>query len=474
MALIPTALRCAALALALSLLAATPAAAEPGLADLVEKLLPGVVTISVIKPPAERVAAAHSGIPPEILHRFFPQMPDGAPDAPPEPTRSLGSGFVIDGQGLIVTNNHVIEGGETITVTLADRTELAAHLVGSDPASDLALLKIEPKHPLASLAWGDSDKARIGETVIAIGNPFGLGGTVTAGILSARARDIGSGPYDDFLQTDAPINRGNSGGPLINLAGEVIGINTAIFSPPGQGGGSVGIAFAIPSAQARPLVEQLTHSGKVRRGAIGVGIEDVTEEIAESLGLASAHGALVTRAEGPAARAHIQPGDIILAFDGKPVSDAARLPRLVAATPIASSVPVDLWRRGGLLTVAVTIAELAAEQAASKAEAPQEEIGLPELGLSLAMITPELRDQFGLEDDAEGVVVTEVEDDSDAAEQGVRPGDVIRAVAMEEVTSLAEVTAQIDKARAAGENTVLLLVEEDGEMSFVDLMLSSR
>src|SRR6185437_6712356 len=351
------------------------------------------------------------------------------------------------------TNNHVVAGAEEINVILADDTVLKAQIVGRDTVTDLALLKVEPKQPLPEVKWGDSNQARVGDWVLAVGNPFGLGGSVTAGIVSARARDIHAGPYDDFLQTDAPINRGNSGGPLVNLAGEVIGINTAIYSP---SGGSIGIGFAIPSSLARPVIEQLQKNGKVERGWVGVRIQPVTDEIAESLGLDKARGALITDVDqsGPAAKAKLQPGDVILSFDGKPIERTRQLPRLVAETPADKTVKVSLWRDGKESTVDVKIGPLNPDKLATPAAPaapPQKDIPTVDaVGMSLAKVTAELRRELELSEDTKGVVVVDVDDESPAAKRGIQAGDVVAAIGREAVTTPEQVVEKVEAAKKAG------------------------
>ena len=380
----------------------------------------------------------------------------------------------------MVTNNHVIQDADEITVILHDDTNLKAEVVGRDTKTDIALLKVATDHGLVAVPWGDSDHMRVGDWVLDIGNPFGLGGTVTAGILSARARDINAGPYDDFLQTDASINRGNSGGPMFNLSGEVIGINTAIFSP---SGGSVGIGFAIPSALAHTVVAQLEEFGHTRRGWLGVRIQGVTPEIAESLGMPKPHGALVASVtpNGPAAAAGIVPGDVVTLFDGKEVGEMRRLPRIVADTPINKAVPVVVWRKGKQLTVQVKVGELeAAEESGLLANAGDEPGKAPpapaapvkafdQVGLKLAPLSAELRQQFEIAADAKGVVVTEVLTGSPAADKGIRAGDLILEVSQQEVTNPADVAALVGKARGEGKKSVLLLVDRGGDLRFVAL-----
>ncbi|WP_375731161.1 Do family serine endopeptidase, partial [Azospirillum sp. B506] len=344
--------------------ATAPRNAPGSFADLAEKLLPAVVNISTSQSAPQRP----QGQRPEV-----PQFPPGSPfedffrdffdrqqqqDQPQRKATSLGSGFIIDAKnGYVVTNNHVVQDADEITVILQDDTNIKAELVGKDSKTDLALLKIKTSHPLVAVPFGDSDAMRVGDWVLAIGNPFGLGGSVTAGIISARQRNIDAGPYDDFLQTDASINRGNSGGPMFNLNGEVIGINTAIFSP---SGGSVGIGFAIPSNLAKQVVAQLKDYGKTRRGWLGVRIQAVTPEIAESLGLPNHKGALVASVtqDGPAAKGGIQAGDVVTKFDGREIDEMRRLPRVVAETSIDKAVPVEVWRKGKSQTVHVKVGEL--------------------------------------------------------------------------------------------------------------------
>jgi serine protease Do len=329
---------------------------------------------------------------------------------------------------------------------------------------------------LSAVKWGSSDKTRVGDWVVAIGNPFGLGGTVTAGIVSARARDINSGPYDDFLQTDASINRGNSGGPMFNLAGEVIGINTAIFSPTG---GSVGIGFAIPASLAKPVVDQLNKYGKTRRGWLGVRIQQVSDEIAESLGLDRARGAMVASVSpnGPAEKAKIEPGDVVLTFDGKEVGEMRRLPRIVAETPIEKKAPITVWRKGKELKLEVVVGELdetevaAATPDTGKGGKDQGKASVDALGMSLAKISADLRDKFSIDSGVDGVVVTDVAADSPAAQKGLRAGDVIVEVAQETVKDPKDVADRVGKAKAAGRKSVLMLVDRQGDLRFVAIRL---
>ena len=471
-----------------------PAAARPApdsFADLAEKLLPSVVNISTTQTMKSDRGHEHAGpeipqFPPgspfeEFFRDFFDHgMPkSGRPEAQPRKATSLGSGFIIDPAGYVVTNNHVIADADEITVILHDDTNLKAEVIGRDTKTDIALLKVKTDKPLDAVPWGDSDAARVGDWVLAIGNPFGLGGSVTAGILSARQRDINSGPYDDFLQTDASINRGNSGGPMFNMDGQVIGINTAIFSP---SGGSIGIGFAIPSSIAKGVVAELQSESDhtVHRVWLGVRIQAVTDEIAESLGLDKAHGALIASVteNGPAQAAGIQAGDIVVSFDGRTVSDMKRLPRLVAETPVDKTVPVTVWRKHGETTVQVKIGRLeeSDQQQASTQEPPKtggkDQAGIIKtLGLTLSSITPELKEKYSLADDSKGVVVVEVAKDSPAAAKGVRPGDMIMEAAQEEVSNPGEISSRIDEAKRSGRKSILLLVERQGDLRFVALRL---
>ncbi|MFQ5764661.1 MAG: Do family serine endopeptidase, partial [Rhodospirillales bacterium] len=388
---------------------------------------------------------------------------------------SLGSGFIVDARGYVVTNNHVIQDADEITVILHDDTRITAELVGRDPKTDLAVLKVKPEGKLTPVKFGNSDVIRVGDWIMAIGNPFGLGGTVTAGIISARGRDINAGPYDDFLQTDASINRGNSGGPMFNLKGEVIGINTAIFSPTG---GSVGIGFAIPSSTAKPVIDQLVKHGQVRRGWLGVHIQAVTDEIAETLGLEEATGALVASVikDGPAEKAKIEAGDVILTFDGKKVNEMRRLPRVVADTEVGKVVPIEIWRANKKVTIKAKIEELddSSTEVATRTSGPRKtsESKVEELGLRLSSITPAVKEKFSLAKDAKGVVVTKVDETGPAAEKGIRPGDVIVEISQEEVTTPDQVAEKITAAKKAGRKSVLLLLEGPGGLRFVAIRVA--
>ena len=451
-------------------------------AGLAVKLLPSVVNISTTQMQKKgrldgpQMPKFPEGSP---FQEFFKEFFDRQQRATPRRrTASLGSGFIIDPSGLIVTNNHVISEADEITVTFHDDTKLTAKLVGRDSKTDLALLRVKPEKNLSAVPFGDSDTARVGDWVVAIGNPFGLGGTVTAGIVSARQRDINSGPYDDFIQTDASINRGNSGGPMFNLKGEVIGINTAIFSP---SGGSVGIGFAIPSNLARPVIEQLEKYGKTKRGWLGVRIQKVTKEIAESLGLGMPTGALVASLSkgGPAEIHRIQVGDVILRFDGKIVEEMRRLPRIVAETSIGKAVMVEVWRNGRSLKLPVTLGEFPEDRNKKTMRSPKPEpksrqfVEIPTLGMTISEITPTLRNKFGLDKTFKGVVVTGVERGGPASEKRIQAGDIIRKIGSGHETVLSPLTVRraVKDAIAAKKSTILLLMEKDGARRFVGLKI---
>jgi serine protease Do len=448
-------------------------------ADIAQGLQDSVVNISTtqtLKGPAESnpTGPGPKGSPfEEFFDDFFD---DEDKEGLPRKVSSLGSGFVIDPSGLVVTNNHVIEGADEIIINFTDGTKLkVTKILGHDPKTDLALLQVEPKKPLKAVTFGDSSKMRVGDWVMAIGNPFGLGGSVTVGIISATKRDINAGPYDDFLQTDAAINRGNSGGPLFNMDGQVIGVNTAIISP---SGGSIGIGFAVPSNSAVQVVDQLKQYGETRRGWLGVHVQNVTQEIADSLGMAQPGGALVANVSpnSPASAAGLQPSDVILKFDGQPIENMRSLPRAVASTAIGKSVPVELLRKGQTVDVNVTVGRLPEDEEAADAAGTnggeEEQETKPEreelLGLSIAPLTEELRNQYGIGRAVEGVVITEVKPDSPAAQKDVKPGDVIVEVTQEKVKQPQDVRARLLAVKKSGRRSVLLLLSDaKGELRFV-------
>ncbi|MBB4305388.1 serine protease Do [Rhodobium orientis] len=451
-------------------------------ADLAERLLDAVVNVSTTQIVADKRSVKPPKLPEgspfqEFFEDFFNRRgrrnePNGGV---PRRVQSLGSGFVVDGEnGIIVTNNHVIDKADEIVINFNDGTKLTAELLGTDSKTDLAVLKVKPVKPLKSVKFGDSQKIRVGDWVMAIGNPFNLGGTVTVGIVSARNRDIRSGPYDDYIQTDAAINRGNSGGPLFNMYGDVVGINTAIISP---SGGSIGIGFAIPSEIAMRVINQLRQYGETRRGWLGVRIQQVNDDIADSLGLDEAYGALVAGVtpDGPAAKGGIQPGDLILEFDGRKVDSMRELPRMVAETEISKDVAVRVLRKGKEMTLAITLGRLEDFENGNKEDEQVEEEQEPEvaqtgeaLGMVLAELDPALRAQFKIDDSVTGVVVTEVDPVSPAAEKRVQAGDVIVEVAQEAVATPADVEARIKELADDGRRSVLLLLSNGtGELRFV-------
>jgi len=480
---------------ATSALMAAPASARgpDGIADIAEKVIDAVVNISTSQT-VEAKGGSGDG------RGVMPQLPPGSPfeeffddffknrrggggpggnskggDLQPRKTNSLGSGFIVDTSGIVVTNNHVIADADEINVIMNDGTKIKAELVGVDKKTDLAVLKFKPVKPLVAVKFGDSDKLRLGEWVIAIGNPFSLGGTVTAGIVSARNRDINSGPYDSYIQTDAAINRGNSGGPLFNLDGEVIGVNTLIISP---SGGSIGIGFAVPSKTVAGVVDSLRQFGELRRGWLGVRIQQVTDEIAESLNIKPARGALIAGVEdkGPAKPAGIEPGDVVVKFNGKDIKEPKDLSRVVADTAVGKEVDVVIIRKGAEETRKVTLGRLEdgdkAVQAAAKtqAEPPEKPVTQKALGLDLATLSKDLRTRYKIKDSVKGVIITNVEGTSDAAEKRLSAGEVIVEVAQEAVSNAADVKKRVDQLKKDGKKSILLLVANaDGELRFVAL-----
>jgi serine protease Do len=379
----------------------------------------------------------------------------------------MGSGVIVDPDGYVVTNNHVIEGADEITVTLDDGSHHTAELLGSDPKTDLALLKIETDGLLPYARFGDSDVARVGDWVIAIGNPFGLGGTATTGIVSARGRDIQSGPFDDFLQIDAPINRGNSGGPLFDISGRVIGINTAIFSP---NGGSVGIGFAIPANQAQPVIHQIRTMGRVERGWLGVQIQAVDEEIAAGLGMDDARGALIADvvSGSPAEKAGLKTGDVILRLNDVEVEHLKDLTRAVADLSPQTEAEVSVWRGGEHRSLDVVLGENPESVAETSLKTPKSTAGpATKLGISLGRLTPDSRRRFGLSEDIEGALIVDVEPNSPAANRGLRPGDVVVMVGQTPVSDPSEAVQEIQTASSRDRTSVLLQVARGGERRFL-------
>jgi len=461
--------------------------APQSFADMVDKLLPTVVNITTTQNVPQQG--------PRL--RDMPQLPPGSPfeelfkeffdrrggDQQQRRGTSLGSGFIVDGDGYIITNNHVIQGAEDITVILRDDTQLKAKLIGSDSRVDVAVLKVEPpnKKPLPAVKFGDSDKVRVGDWVIAIGNPFGLGHSVTAGIISARGRALGNESLDDYLQTDAAINKGNSGGPLFNAEGEVIGVNTAIFSPSGT---NAGLAFSIPSNLVKQVADQLREFGRVKRGWIGVSYQSVTDDIADSFNLDRARGVLVANvvADGPAAKAGLKRNDIILNFAGQEVPDLRRFPRIVANARVGSTVDVVVWRQGKEQSFKLKIGEqeepekqnASAQGGPKKPADPDQAVSssIEQLGLTLQKISDQLREKYGLSDNAKGVVITKVAANSPAAEKQLQAGDVILEVDQKAVTTPQEVSEIVAKLQAQKKRSVLLFVERQGDPRFAALRLA--
>ena len=464
------------LALALLMAQAVAAAARgapDSFADLAERLSPAVVNITttttVMRRSQGMTPQVPQGSPFEDLFRDF--LDRGNPQDRPRSTTALGSGFIISADGYIVTNNHVIDGADEIVIDFFDGRELDAKLIGTDPKTDIALLKVEADEPLPFVSFGDSDVSRVGDWVLAIGNPLGQGFSVSAGIISARNRSL-RGTYDDYIQTDAAINRGNSGGPLFNMEGNVIGVNTAIISP---NGGSIGLGFSMSSNVVSRVVDQSQDFGETRRGWLGVRIQDVDPDMAEALGLEKVAGAMVSSVpEGPAMEAGMLAGDVILSFDGKEVEDTRELVRMVADTDVGKAVRVVVFREGKTVTLKVVLGRREnAEQAEILPASTQPDVQKPEegLGMTFSGLTDEIRQQLQLKDTATGVAVLNVEEGTDAFDKGIRAGDVIAEVGQQKVESPADVTAAFDAAREAGRKSVLLLVRREGEPRFVGLSL---
>ncbi|MBY6046448.1 Do family serine endopeptidase [Vannielia litorea] len=445
-------------------------------ADLADQISPSVVNITTSTTVSRRTGPTPQvpeGSPFEDFFRDFLDR-EGNPDRPRR-SSALGSGFVISEDGYIVTNNHVIEGADEITIEFFSGQELPAEVVGTDANTDIALLKVIPEEALPFVPFGDSNTARVGDWVIAMGNPLGQGFSVSAGIVSARNRAL-SGTYDDYIQTDAAINRGNSGGPLFNMDGEVIGVNTAILSP---NGGSIGIGFSMASNVVTKVVAQLKEYGETRRGWLGVRIQDVTPDVAEAIGLTPAKGALVTDVpEGPAMDAGMKSGDVIISFDGQEVEDVRGLVRRVGNTEVGKTVRMKVFRDGSTETLKVTLGRREEAEGAVPAVADGGEEGEPEapqeqelLGLTVTTLTDELREQMSLDGNEEGLVIKEVDEMSEAYEKGLRAGDIITEAGQQKVRAVNDLEDRVEEAREAGRKSLLLLIRRSGEPRFVALSL---
>lgn len=430
----------------------------PSFADLAEKLTPSVVNIS-----------------------SFSQSETENGEGNTPLSESLGSGFIIDGNGYIITNNHVVDKAESISITLTDNTKTEARVIGKDPKTDLALIKIETKRPLNAVKFGDSDKIRVGDWVLAIGNPFGLGSSVTAGIVSAKSRDIESGPYDSFIQTDASINQGNSGGPMFNLQGEVIGISSAIFSTTGA---SQGVGFAIPANLAGWVISQLKEHGEVKRGWIGIKIQPNTPEIADSLGISANQGVVVSgiTEQGPAQKAGLQAGDIVLSFNRQPIDNTKNLSRLIAETKIGTPAPIEIWRSGQKQTLTVPIELMpeetplsaAKETASDAAETPDNGESLNIIGFTVKEISPELAERYKLAPSTSGVVVTDILPNSDASRKGIKIGDIIVKIDKRNIIGESAFHEYVNDARRENNRPVLLAIQGQEALHFVAVKLMSH
>lgn len=430
----------------------------PSFADLAEKLTPSVVNIS-----------------------SFSQSETENGEGNTPLSESLGSGFIIDGNGYIITNNHVVDKAESISITLSDNTKTEARVIGKDPKTDLALIKIETKRPLNAVKFGDSDEIRVGDWVLAIGNPFGLGSSVTAGIVSAKSRDIESGPYDSFIQTDASINQGNSGGPMFNLQGEVIGISSAIFSTTGA---SQGVGFAIPANLAGWVISQLKEHGEVKRGWIGIKIQPNTPEIADSLGISANQGVVVSGVteQGPAQKAGLQAGDIVLSFNRQPIDNTKNLSRLIAETKIGTPAPIEIWRSGQKQTLTVPIELMpeetplsaAKETASDAAETPDNGESLNIIGFTVKEISPELAERYKLAPSTSGVVVTDILPNSDASRKGIKIGDIIVKIDKRNIIGESAFHEYVNDARRENNRPVLLAIQGQEALHFVAVKLMSH